>query len=191
MDKKILIGIACLIILAVAYWLLSPLWRKITLDEKLPGTSGTPIKNTSDLPIKDNLSTMDTETKTNFEKQTMEMKDKMMNKDDEMPVRQPTIIARAHMIARAHEVQGTALLVKSDNETFLRFENLKTINGPDLRIYLSSGLNADDIVDLGPIRATEGNVNYAIPHGTDLAQYTNAMIWCRAFGVLFSYAQLK
>ena len=191
MDKKILIGIACLIIFAIAYWLLSPFWRKVTLDEKLPGMSGTPIKNISDLPIKDNLSTMDTDTKTNFEKQTMEMKDKMMNKDDEMPVRQPTIIARANMIARAHEVQGTALLVKSDNETFLRFENLKTINGPDLRIYLSSGLNADDIVDLGPIRATEGNVNYTIPHGTDLAQYTNAMIWCRAFGVLFSYAQFK
>ena len=83
------------------------------------------------------------------------------------------------------------MFIKSSNETYLRFENLKTINGPDLRIYLSSDLSADNIIDLGPIRATEGNVNYTIPHGTDLGKYKNVMIWCRAFGVLFSYAQLS
>lgn len=117
------------------------------------------------------------------------MKEKVMKKSDAMPVSGPLIIGRADMIAMAHEVEGVALLVESGNETFLRFEDLKTINGPDLRIYLSSDLNADDIVDLGPIRATEGNVNYPIPAGTNLGKYKNAMIWCRAFGVLFSYAQ--
>ena len=181
MNKKVLIVIGLLIVLAVAYWLLSPLWRKVVLNEELP--------NIANEPIKDNLSAMDADTKADFEKQTMEMKDKTMEKSDEMPASQPTIIGRADMIARAHDVEGAALLVKAGGQTFLRFENLKTINGPDLRIYLSAGLNADDIVDLGPIRATEGNVNYAVPAGTDLEKYKNAMIWCRAFGVLFSYAQ--
>jgi len=119
---------------------------------------------------------MDANTKADFEKQTLEMKDKIMSKSDAMPAGQTTIIGRADMIARAHDVEGAALFVKSGNEAFLRFENLKTINGPDLRIYLSSALNADDIVDLGPIRATEGNVNYPIPAGTDLGKYKNAMI---------------
>ncbi|MFY9484843.1 MAG: DM13 domain-containing protein [Patescibacteria group bacterium] len=182
MNKKILIGVGALIILALAYWLLSPLWRNVALNEELPGVTNTNIR--------DNLSAMDANTKADFEKQTIEMKDKIMNKSDAMPAGQSTIIGRANMIARAHGVEGNALLVKSGKETFLRFENLKTINGPDLRIYLSSGLNADDIVDLGPIRATEGNVNYVIPAGTDLSKYKNAMIWCRSFGVLFSYAQL-
>lgn len=182
MNKKILISIGVLIILAVTYWLLSPFWRNVALNEELPGTINT-------VPIKDNLSAMDGDTKSDFEKQTMEMKDKMMKESDAMPANQPVIVSRANMIARAHEVEGVALLVKSGDETFLRFENLKTINGPDLRIYLSSGLNADDIVDLGPIRATEGSVNYPIPIGTDVSKYKNAMIWCRAFGVLFSYAQ--
>ena len=182
MNKKILIAVGVLVILAVAYWLLSPFWRNVALDEGLPISNDTTT-------IKDNLSVMDVDTKADFEKQTMEMKDKMMEKSDMMPASEPTVISRADMIARAHEVEGVALLVKSGNETFLRFENLKTINGPDLRIYLSADLSADDIVDLGPIRATEGNVNYTIPPGTDLDKYKNAMIWCRAFGVLFSYAQ--
>jgi hypothetical protein len=132
---------------------------------------------------------MDANAKADFEKQTMEINDKIMEKTDVMPSNHPIVIGRAAVIARAHEVEGMALLIKSGNETFLRFEDLKTINGPDLRIYLSTGLNADDIVDLGPIRATQGNVNYSIPVGTNLGKYKNAMIWCRAFGVLFSYAQ--
>src|SRR3989344_105838 len=182
MNKKMLIGFGVFIVLAVVYWILSPYWRNVTLKEEVPGVTNT-------APIKDNLSVIDADTKADFEKQTAEMKDKMMRESNAMPANEPTIIARANMVARAHEVEGFALLVKSSNETYLRFENLKTINGPDLRIYLSSGLNTDDIVDLGPIRATEGSVNYLIPAGTDLGKYKNAMIWCRAFGVLFSYAQ--
>ncbi len=182
MNKKILISIGVLIILGVAYWLLSPFWRNVMLNEELPGTTNT-------TSIKDNLSVMDADTKANFEKQTIEMKDKIMEKSDAMPASQATVISRADMISRAHEVEGVALLVKSGDETYLRFENLKTINGPDLRIYLGADLSNDDFVDLGPIRATEGNVNYAIPPGTDLSKYKNAMIWCRAFGVLFSYAE--
>lgn len=174
MDKKILIGIAGLIILAAAYWLISPLWRSVVLDEELP---------------KDNLLTMDAETRADFEKQTAEMKDMVMEKGDVMPDSATLVVGRADMVARAHEVEGEALLVKSGDKAYLRFENLNTINGPDLRIYLSSDLSADDIIDLGPIRATKGNVNYAIPDGTDLGKYKNAMIWCRAFGVLFSYAR--
>ncbi|MFZ2682023.1 MAG: DM13 domain-containing protein [Patescibacteria group bacterium] len=181
--KKLFIGIGLIVILALAYWLISPFWRDVTLDEALPGTP--------DASIQDNRQTMDAETQADFDKQTADMKDEVMVKDETMPASQPTITSRANMIAMAHGVEGEALLVTAGDETFLRFENLKTINGPDLRIYLSSDLNADDIVDLGAIRATEGSVNYAIPAGTDLTKYTNVMIWCRAFGVLFSYAQFK
>ncbi len=181
--KKIIITIVVLAVLGVAYWLLSPFWRNVTLDEGLPGAGATPI-------IQDNLSMMDASTKADFEEQTMKMEGEAMMKSDAMPENQPTIVSRASMIARAHEVSGEALLVQAGSEAYLRFENLKTINGPDLRIYLGAGLNTDDFVDLGPIRATEGNVNYAIPAGTDLSKYKNAMIWCRTFGVLFSYASL-
>lgn len=184
MNKKLLISIGSLVILAVGYWLLSPFLRNVSLNEGLPGIINTTM-------IKDNLNTMDADKKVDFKKQTLEMKDKMLKMGDIMPVNEPRVLSRGEMVARAHEVAGSALIVKTGNETFLRFENLKTINGPDLRIYLSSNLSSDDIVDLGPIRATEGNVNYTIPTGTDLNKYKNVMIWCRAFGVLFSYAEIN
>lgn len=169
-TKKILIAVGTLIVLGITYWLVSPFWRNITLDEALP-VSGDNVTT--------GIDTKKTESKTVTQEKA----------DTTAPANLSTIIAEANMIAEAHEVQGSAMLVTSGGETFLRFENLKTINGPDLRIYLSSDLSSDDFVDLGPIRATEGNVNYTIPPGTDLSKYKNALIWCRAFGVLFSYAE--
>lgn len=182
MNKKMLLSFGVLVVVAVAYWLISPLWRNVALNESLPSATS--------VVINDNLASMDETTKSDFEKKTVEMKDAVLKEKDTMPTSAPEIVSRAKMVARAHEVTGEALFVKSGSETYLRFENLKTINGPDLRIYLSAGVNADDIVDLGPIRATEGSVNYRIPAGTDIGKYKTAMIWCRAFGVLFSYAQL-
>ena len=176
MNKKTIIIILLVVGLPIAWWLISPLWNNVVLDEQLP-------------TVKDNLQFMDAETKKSFMEQTEAMKDKTMESGDSMPPKELTILAKAIMVARAHEVKGEALLVKAGDQNVLRFENLETINGPDLRIYLSADLSADDIVDLGPIRATRGNVNYVIPAGTDLSKYKNAMIWCRAFGVLFSYAK--
>lgn len=167
MNKKILLGAGIIIVGAIAWWLISPLWRTVKLEEKLPAVSA---PNT-DARVVTTTSPTNTTTPT--------------------PAQEPKISSRANLIAQAHEVAGEALLVKGDQANFLRFENLKTINGPDLRIYLATDIKAKDFVDLGPIRATEGNVNYAIPAGTDLDKYRYALIWCRAFGVLFSYAQLE
>lgn len=182
MNKKMMFAIVSLVVVGVAWWLLSPLWRNVRLDEPVPtGSTG----------IKDNLESMDAATRKEFSKATEAMKDKKMTVADPMPSSAPVIVARAPMVARAHGVKGEALLVGlGNNQHALRFENLDTINGPDLRIYLSAGLSAGDVVDLGPIRATQGNVNYTIPPGTDITKYKNALIWCRAFSVLFSYAQL-
>jgi type II secretory pathway component PulM len=93
MNKKILVGIGVVIILGVAYWLLSPLWRNVTLQEELPRATNT-------TSIKDNFLGMAPDTKVDFEKQTIEMKNKAMNATDTMPRNQPqaTVISLpAHM----------------------------------------------------------------------------------------------
>lgn len=201
--KKEITVIATIVVLGIAWWLISPLWRNISLNEALPGTnqpetSGTntpkTIENTTieavPRTIQDQLDAMDEKTKEEFVKKTEEMKDVKMMGEEMMPADAPKILSEAPMVARAHDVEGKAFIVQSGNQTFLRFENLKTINGPDLLIYLSADLGSKDFIDLGKIRATEGNVNYFIPEGTDLLKYRNALIWCRAFSVLFSYAEL-
>ena len=95
----------------------------------------------------------------------------------------------APLVKREHAVEGKALLIDNAGQKTLRFENLKTVNGPDLHIYLSADIEARDYIDLGTVRAVQGNVNYTIPTDTDTVKYHYALIWCKTFKVLFSSAE--
>jgi len=91
-----------------------------------------------------------------------------------------------------HKAQGVAKVINlADGRTFLRLENLKTTNGPDLYVYLSTGKDVSDIVSLGKLKGNIGNQNYEIPTGTDLAKYNTVLIWCKAFSTLFGSAKLS
>ena len=91
-----------------------------------------------------------------------------------------------------HKAQGVAKVLNlADGKTFLRLENLKTTNGPDLYVYLSTGKDVSDIVNLGRLKGNIGNQNYEIPTATDLAKYSTVLIWCKAFSTLFGSAKLS
>ncbi|MGI0022609.1 MAG: DM13 domain-containing protein [Nitrososphaeraceae archaeon] len=91
-----------------------------------------------------------------------------------------------------HKAEGiTKVINLADGRTFLRLENLKTTNGPDLYVYLSVGKDASDIVNLGRLKGNIGNQNYEIPAGTDLSKYNTVLIWCKAFSTLFGSAKLS
>ena len=92
-----------------------------------------------------------------------------------------------------HNAEGTAKVVplKQEDTNILRLENLKVTNGPDLYVYLSTDKSASDIVNLGKLKANNGNQNYNIPVGTDLTKYDTVLIWCKAFSVLFGSVELK
>lgn len=91
-----------------------------------------------------------------------------------------------------HKAEGVAKVISlEDGRTFLRLENLKTTNGPDLYVYLSTGNDASDIVNLGRLKGNIGNQNYEIPAGTDIAKYNTVLIWCKAFSTLFGSAKLS
>ena len=91
-----------------------------------------------------------------------------------------------------HKAAGVAKVINlADGRTFLRLENLKATNGPDLYVYLSTGKDASDIVNLGRLKGNIGNQNYEIPTGADLAKYNTVLIWCKAFSTLFGSAKLS
>ena len=91
-----------------------------------------------------------------------------------------------------HNAEGIAKIIHiEDNNNILRLEGLMATNGPDLYVYLASDKSATDFIDLGRLKANNGNQNYNIPLGTDLSKYDTALIWCRAFSVLFGSAELK
>jgi hypothetical protein len=91
-----------------------------------------------------------------------------------------------------HNAEGTAKVIPlKDGTNILRLENLRVTNGPDLYLYLSPDKDASDIVNVGKLKANNGNQNYDIPEGTDLSKYDTVLIWCRPFSVLFGSAELN
>jgi len=91
-----------------------------------------------------------------------------------------------------HNAEGTARVIPlEDGTNILRLENLRVTNGPDLYMYLSRDEDASDIVNVGKLKANNGNQNYDIPEGTDLSKYDTVLIWCRPFSVLFGSAELN
>lgn len=114
------------------------------------------------------------------------------------PMPAPAVVAGGPFRSLEHTTRGSASLVRlADGGYLVRLENLDTSNGPDLRVYLSvasaqaraSQLN-DDFVDLGPLKANQGNHNYPVAAGIDLARYRSVTIWCRRFSVGFAVAPL-
>lgn len=101
-------------------------------------------------------------------------------------------IKKAAIVGTAgHEASGTVSILDTVEGQVVRYENFHTVNGPDIFVYLSKDLEATEFVDLGKVKATNGNINYSVPDGVDAKDYKYAMVWCKAFGVLFNYAEIN
>ena len=70
--------------------------------------------------------------------------------------------------------------------------------GPAFHVYLvpkaairtNADLKEQMFVDLGGLRAFKGSQRYPIPAGVNLKNYPSVIIWCEAFGVLITPADL-
>jgi hypothetical protein len=111
----------------------------------------------------------------------------------------PTAIRTGSFIGAGdgfHNTEGLAKVIPLDGgnggrTTILRLENFKSTNGPNVHLYLATDKAASNFIDLGRLKANNGNQNYNIPVGTDLNRYNIALIWCKDFSVLFGGAQLR
>lgn len=99
-------------------------------------------------------------------------------------------------IDAVHKGEGGAEFYTSDSGPILRFkDDFKVTKGPDLFVYLSKQKNIDstkelgEYVSLGRLQAASGEQFYTLP--SNYMDYFSVVIWCRAFGVLFSVAELE
>src|SRR5215831_16473006 len=91
-----------------------------------------------------------------------------------------------------HNAEGLARVIQvGDGSKILRLENFKSTNGPNVHLYLATDKTASNFIDLGRLKANNGNQNYNMPRETDLTKYNMVLIWCKDFSVLFGSAQLK
>jgi len=168
MNKKIILSaIVAVIVIPFSVYALSPLFINTTIDEKLPETA------------------LVTESETDM------MESDTMMQDTESRVAVSLSGSFVGVGDGIHDAKGNALVFPLENsQHILRLEDFSSTNGPDLYVYLASDTGASDYVSLGRLKANNGNQNYDIPEGTDLAKYDTVLIWCKQFSVLFGSAKL-
>ena len=94
-----------------------------------------------------------------------------------------------------HNGTGRVLLLQTGSAVALRFENVAITNAPDVHVYLSHDTGGTwseaTSLYLGPLKATNGSFNYAVPPDADVSAYKSVVVWCRQFSVLVSWADLR
>jgi hypothetical protein len=111
----------------------------------------------------------------------------------------PVVVAAGPLRSGEHHTEGTARLLRlSDGAQVLRLEDLRTSNGPVVKVWLTSA-DADasnDVIadarhlDLGGLEGNLGNQNYPVPSGAESARFNAVVIWCARFHVAFGSAAL-
>jgi hypothetical protein len=93
-----------------------------------------------------------------------------------------------------HFGHGTASIIETAPGRYhLRLQDFSVRNGPDLYVYLSTARDgyADDALEVGRLKATDGSFGYDLPPGTDPTSFRSAIIWCKQFSHLFAVAPLR
>lgn len=93
-----------------------------------------------------------------------------------------------------HNGTGSVLLIRTSDGVVLRFDTVAMTNAPDVHVYLSRDTGGKwseaTSLYLGPLKATNGSFNYAVPRDVDVSAYKSVVVWCRQFSVLVTWADL-
>ena len=113
---------------------------------------------------------------------------------------QPTYTGR--LAGRAHPTSGRASIYQAPGgKRDLRLTDFTTSNGPDVHVVLAqssdNNLKQDfvkgqlDDVELGLLKANQGDQNYDLPDSADLSRYDAVVIYCERFHAVFGVANLE
>ncbi|MFW5415586.1 DM13 domain-containing protein [Nocardiopsis sp. CNT-189] len=111
----------------------------------------------------------------------------------------PEVLAEGEFVSQEHGTSGTAKVIElADGTRHVRLEGLATSDGPDLYVWLTDQEAGGDWfkyrdgrhLDLGDLKGTHGDANYAIPDDADIDGMTSVVIWCDRFSVAFGSAPL-
>jgi hypothetical protein len=87
------------------------------------------------------------------------------------------------------QAQGLAKILSVNDNQFLRFENFKITNGPDLHVYFTNGIDIKSGMDLGSLKGNIGAQNYFL--GDVANKYDAVVIASKPFGIIFASSFLK
>jgi Electron transfer DM13 len=105
------------------------------------------------------------------------------------------------LAGRAHPTSGRASIYQTaGGKRDLRLTDFTTSNGPDVHVVLAqssdTSLKQDfvkgrlDDVELGLLKANQGDQNYDLPDSADVNKYDVVVIYCERFHAIFGVAKL-
>lgn len=175
---KLALALGLVAVLALTWWLASPLFLDRAVDEGLPPTA----------------------TETNAEEENDDVMEEVAEETNNSTAEEETdrseqdtqIFAGMFMDGeKDYETSGSVLTIDAEDGTYLRFEDFETTNGPDLFVYLiEPGMPTSEGINLGKLKGNTGNQNYLLPEDIDLTRYSRVVIWCRAFDADFGTGDL-
>ena len=189
-NRKLLslgIVLAVIVGLPIAWYLLSPLWINVEVDESFP-TVAAPVSKESAIPDMEPTAAMAT---------AMAEPDTTMA--EPMPAVEASVLAQGSFYDIIHVGSGQAIVYQlADGSRLLRLQDFEVDNGPELHVYLvpidpvpaSIGIEIPGSVDLSALKGNIGEQNYEIPADLDLSQFKSVVIWCQPFRVPFIAAPL-
>jgi hypothetical protein len=106
------------------------------------------------------------------------------------------------LTGRAHATSGRASIYQAlDGKRDLRLTDFMTSNGPDVHVVLARSTDHTleqefvkgelSSVELGQLKANQGDQNYDLPDSADLTRYDAVVIYCERFHVVFGLAKLE
>lgn len=162
--KKIITVLIGIVLVSAGYWLVSPFFIDVEVDESLPSEV---MKNGSGV----NGSSGD----------MIVLQGRFVGFDK---------IHNGTGTASVYKFADTA--AQGRRRQVLRFEEgFQVNNGPDL--YVGFGKNGQYVKgsEISKLKGNAGSQNYEIPDNIDLSKYDSVWVWCRAFSTPFLKADLK
>lgn len=171
LSKKtnLFLWLAVLAALAIAFWLISPLFINKKVSENVP------VQGNINSGANNNINTSNGETDSGDKEGRAEY------------------LASGNFEGQAgHRGMGTASLIMVGDKYYIRMEeDFDIINGPDLFVHLGRNGQYDSNVNLGALKGNIGSQNYEVVNPEILKTHNEVWVWCRAFSVPFVRAVLN
>ena len=189
-KRTIVIGglILAIPVLAIAWWLGSPLFLDTEVSEEFPMSARAVV------PEEMTQEEVEAEMEEAAEAEPVEVSDTMPEQSG------PAVVTTGDFedFDSFHQGSGTATIYElEDGSHVLRLENFEVTNGPDLHVLLVPDADPADrdaivgYVDLGSLKGNIGDQNYEIPGDVDVSSFGSVVIYCQPFHVIFSIASLS
>ena len=191
---QIVVAIGAIAVLAVAWWLISPLFIDEVVDEAFPRAAMAVVP--------DDMTSEEVEDAMMEAEAVETMVTEEMPESEEPDATGPVALATGALMDADdfHRGSGGVTAYRlEDGSKVLRLEDIEVTNGPDLRVLVAPGhgitdrsaLQAAGYVELGPLKGNIGSQNYDFPDGYQIPEQLTVIIYCKPFHVLFATAELS